>query len=468
VTDNWEHDSGEATAERAGHAVTKKNGATTGGRSIVIKGGTVVNRGGAARADVLVVDGLVSAVGEDLTGDEILDAAGCHVSSGFVDLHAHLREPGREEAETITTGTRAAALGGYTAVVAMPNTEPAQDCPEVVAFVKARAAEAGWCDVHPAGCITVGRLGKVLAAFETLASVGVRIFTDDGNGVQDPLIMRRALEYSRHLGITLAQHCEVARLTEGAVMHEGQCCSAMGVPGWPAIAEELMLHRDIELVRLTGAPMHFLHLSTAGSVDLVRRAKADGLPVTAEVAPHHLALTDELLRGFDPVFKVNPPLRTAADIAALRAGLLDGTIDAVATDHAPHAHHTKQMPLDSAPPGMLGLETALGVVLTAVSPDPVRVVETMSWNPARIAGIGAEHGRPVARGEPANLAVWDSSRVWTVDRASLASKSRNTPFHGMELRGRNVHTLLRGRVTVRDGIAQESGDARSIGSGGGR
>ncbi|MFM9084384.1 MAG: dihydroorotase [Actinomycetota bacterium] len=446
--------------------MTKKNSATTAGRSIVIKGGTVVNRGGATRADVLVVDGVVSAVGENLAGDEILDATGCHVSSGFVDLHAHLREPGREEAETIATGTRAAALGGYTAVVAMPNTEPAQDTPEVVAFVKARAAEAGWCDVHPAGCITVGRRGEALAPFGDLASAGVRIFTDDGNGVQDPLLMRRALEYSRDLGVTLAQHCEVARLTEGAVMHEGQCCSALGVPGWPAIAEDLMLHRDIELVRLTGAPMHFLHLSTAGSVELVRRAKSDGLPVTAEVAPHHLALTDELLRGFDPVFKVNPPLRTAADIAALRAGLLDGTIDAVATDHAPHAHHTKQLPLDAAPPGMLGLETALGVVSTASSPDPVRIAEVMSWNPARIAGIDADHGRPVAPGEPATLAVWDSTRVWTVDRAALASKSRNTPYHGMELRGKNVHTLLRGRVTVRDGVAQGSGDGHSIGKGG--
>lgn len=434
--------------------MTEKNPEGTG-RSVLIKGGTVVDRGGLARADVLVAGTRIVAVGEGLEGDVVLDATGCHVSSGFVDLHAHLREPGREEAETIATGSRAAALGGYTAVVAMPNTEPAQDTPEVVEFVRARAAEAGWCDVHPAGCITVGRRGEALAPFAPLAAAGVRIFTDDGNGVQDPLLMRRALEYARSLGITLAQHCEVSRLTEGAVMHEGSCCSSMGVPGWPAMAEELMLHRDIELVRLTGAPMHFLHLSTRGSVELVRRAKVDGLPVTSEVAPHHLALSDELLRGFDPVFKVNPPLRTADDIAALRAGLLDGTIDAVATDHAPHAHHTKQVPLDAAPPGMLGLETALGVLVTAVSPDPVRIAEVMSWNPARIAGLEAEHGRPVAPGEPANLAVWDPNRVWTVDRAALASKSRNTPYHGMELRGRNVHTILRGRITVRDGVANE-------------
>lgn len=433
-----------------------KKAAQTGREStIVVKGGTVVNPDGEFRADVVVAGGRIVEVGEDLTGDEVLDATGCHVSSGFVDLHAHLREPGREEAETIETGSRAAALGGYTAVVAMPNTEPALDSPEVVEFVRSRARAAGWCDVHPAGCITIGRRGEALAPYASLAAVGVRIFTDDGNGVQDPLLMRRALEYSRDLGITLAQHCEVARLTEGAVMHEGACCSAMGVPGWPAIAEELMLHRDIELVRLTGAPMHFLHLSTAGSVELVKRAKADGLPVTAEVAPHHLALTDESLRGFDPVFKVNPPLRTAADIEALRAAVLDGTVDAVATDHAPHAPHTKQMPLDAAPPGMLGLETALGVLVTAVAPSPRRIAELMSWNPARIARIADEQGRPVVAGEPANLAIWDVQKVWTVERTALASKSRNTPYHGMELRGRNVHTLLRGRVVVRDGVAVE-------------
>lgn len=423
----------------------------------LIKGGTVVNPDGEQRADVLISGSRILAVGPNLSGDEVLDATGCHVSSGFVDLHAHLREPGREEAETIATGTRAAALGGYTAVVAMPNTDPAQDSPEVIAFVQARAVESGWCDVQPAGCITVGRKGEALAPFASLAAAGVRIFTDDGNGVQDPLLMRRALEYSRDMGITLAQHCEVARLTEGAVMHEGACCSAMGVPGWPAIAEELMLHRDIELVRLTGAPMHFLHLSTQGSVELVRRAKADGLPVTAEVAPHHLALTDELLRGFDPVFKVNPPLRTEADISALRGGLLDGTIDAVATDHAPHAHHTKQLPLDAAPPGMLGLETALGVLITAVGPSPRRIAEVMSWNPARIARMADVHGRPVAVGEPANLAVWNADTVWTVDRGALASKSRNTPYHGMELRGKTVHTILHGRVTVRHGEAVDKG-----------
>jgi dihydroorotase len=419
----------------------------------VIKGGTVVNRDGVSALDVRVKDGTVAEVGESLDGPEILDAAGCFVSSGFVDLHTHLREPGKEEAETIETGSRAAAIGGYTAVVAMPNTDPAQDSVMVVEFVRAQGQKAGLVDVVPSGCITVGRAGTTLAPFSSLAGAGVRIFTDDGNGVQDPLLMRRALEYSRELGIVLAQHCEVSRLTEGAVMHEGSCCSHLGVPGWPSIAEELMLHRDIELVRLTGAPMHFLHLSTAGSVELVRRAKADGLPVTAEVTPHHLSLTDELLSGYDPLYKVNPPLRTMVDIEALKAGVADGTIDAVATDHAPHAPHAKEMPLDQAPPGMLGLETALGVVNTAVAPTPQRIVELFSWNPARIAGVDERHGRPVAVGEPANIAVWNINEVWSVSRDRLASKSRNTPYHGMELRGRNRHTVFNGNVVVKEGKA---------------
>ncbi|MEY3745452.1 MAG: dihydroorotase [Actinomycetota bacterium] len=419
----------------------------------VIKGGTVVNHDGVSALDVRVKDGTVAEVGESLDGPEILDATGCFVSSGFVDLHTHLREPGKEEAETIETGSRAAAIGGYTAVVAMPNTDPAQDNVMVVEFVRAQGQKAGLVEVVPSGCITVGRAGTTLAPFSSLAAAGVRIFTDDGNGVQDPLLMRRALEYSRDLGIVLAQHCEVSRLTEGAVMHEGSCCSHMGVPGWPSIAEELMLHRDIELVRLTGAPMHFLHLSTAGSVELVRRAKADGLPVTAEVTPHHLALTDELLSGYDPLYKVNPPLRTMSDIEALKAGVADGTIDAVATDHAPHAPHAKEMPLDQAPPGMLGLETALGVVNTAVAPTPQRIAELFSWNPARIAGVHDRHGRPVAVGEPANIAVWNINEVWSVSRDRLASKSRNTPYHGMELRGRNRHTIFNGNVVVKEGKA---------------
>lgn len=415
---------------------------------LVFQNASIVHPTGVEVGDVAIAGGLIVGVGSGLTGKKIIDATGLHLSSGFVDLHTHLREPGKEEAETIETGSRAAALGGYTAVIAMPNTDPSQDCVAVVNFVRQKAREVGLCEVVPSACITVGRRGEQLVPFAALHEVGVRIFTDDGNGVQDPLIMRRALEYSRDLDIVLAQHCEVSRLTEGAVMHEGECCSALGVPGWPSIAEELMLHRDIELVRLTGAPMHFLHLSTAGSVELVRRAKADGLPVTAEVTPHHLALTDDLLVGFDSVFKVNPPLRTSTDIQALKDGVADGTIDAIATDHAPHAAHTKDVPIDSAPPGMLGLETALGVVNTALDISVVRLVELLSWNPARIAGIQDRHGRPIAVGEVANISVWSSTDTWNVSRDEMASKSKNTPYHGMKIRGKVKYTVFNGELVV--------------------
>jgi dihydroorotase len=422
--------------------------------TLVIKGGTIVDgRGGERRADVAIEAGTIREVGDGLRGEVVLDASGCVVSPGFVDLHVHLREPGREEAETIETGSRAAARGGFTAVVAMPNTDPAQDSVAVVDFVRSQGERAGLCEVLPSGCITVGRAGQVLAPFAELAGAGVRIFTDDGNGVQDPLLMRRALEYAKPLGIVLAQHCEVARLTEGAVMHEGSCCSRLGVPGWPAIAEELMVHRDIELCRLTGAPIHLLHLSTARSVELVRAAKADGLPVTAEATPHHFTLTDEALAGFDPVFKVNPPLRTPADIAALKQGLADGTIDAIATDHAPHAPETKEQPLDQAPPGMLGLETALGLTLSELDLSLDQVVGLLSSRPAAIAGVADRHGGPVEPGRAANLTVFDPDLTWTVVPAHLASRSRNTPYAGRSLRGKVRHTVLRGSTVVVDGEA---------------
>jgi dihydroorotase len=383
----------------------------------------------------------------------VLDGKGCYVSSGFVDLHTHLREPGKEEAETIESGSRAAALGGYTAVVAMPNTDPAQDNVATVRFVREQGIKANLCEVMPSGCITVGRLGAELVPYAGLADEGVTLFTDDGTGVQDEGTMKRALVSARLANVTLAQHCEVSSMTNGAVMHDGACCSSLGVPGWPSLAEEQMVQRDIDLVRATGAKMHFLHLSTQGSVQMVREAKAEGLPITAEVTPHHLSLLDELLTSFDPNFKVNPPLRTAADIAALKAGVLDGTIDAIATDHAPHAGHTKEQPLDQAPPGMLGLETALAVVNTSMDLDARKIVELMSWNPARIAGLDARHGRAVAVGEPANLCVWNTADVWEVSREGLASKSKNTPYHGMNVRGRVRHTLFNGQIVVNEGKA---------------
>jgi dihydroorotase len=425
---------------------------------LVITGGTIIDQRGERRADVAVEDGRIVEVGTGPTseghgGDRTLDATGCIVSPGFVDLHVHLREPGKEEAETIETGSRAAALGGFTAVVAMPNTDPAQDSVAVVEFVRQQGERAGLCEVLPSGCITVGRNGEHLAPYGELSAAGVHLFTDDGNGVQDAQLMRRALEYAKPLGIVLAQHCEVASLTKGAVMHEGSCCSRLGLPGWPALAEELMLFRDIELVRLTGVPMHFLHLSTARSVELARQAKAEGLPVTAEATPHHFTLTDELLESYDAVYKVNPPLRTADDIAALKAGLADGTIDAIATDHAPHAPHTKEAPLDQAPPGMLGLETALALAISELGLPLQRVLALLSWNPAAIAGVADRHGRPVEVGEPANLCVFDPSAEWTVVPANLASKSRNTPYAGRTLRGKVRHTVFAGDVVVESGVA---------------
>jgi len=337
----------------------------------------------------------------------------------------------------------------------MPNTDPTQDSVGVVEFVRQQGKRAGLCDVYPSGSITMGRKGEQLTPFAELANAGVRLFTDDGNGVQDPQLMRRAYEYASDLGVTMAQHCEVESLTAGAVMHEGSCCSHLGLPGWPSLAEELMVHRDIELVRLTGAPAHFLHLSTAGSVALVRAAKADGLPVTAEATPHHISLTDELLASYSALYKVNPPLRTIEDVVAVREGLQDGTIDAIATDHAPHVSETKEMPLDQAPPGMLGLETALGVALAHLDMPLVDVVAAMSWKPAAIAGIADRHGRPIAPGEPANLTAFDPNETWEVVPAELASKSRNTPFIGVPLTGRVKHTILHGDIVVLDGKAQK-------------
>jgi dihydroorotase len=420
----------------------------------VIRGGTVLDQRGEQRLDVRIAGGVITEVGPSLTGDRVLDAAGCMVSPGFVDLHVHLREPGREEAETIESGSRAAARGGFTAVVAMPNTEPPHDSLAVVQMVRRLGEQAGLCEVLPSGCITMGRAGEVLAPMAELAEAGVHLFTDDGTGVQDPLLMRRALEYSKSLGIVLAQHCEVSRLTEGAVMHEGGCCSRLGVPGWPSVAEELMVFRDIELSRLTGAPVHFLHLSTAKSVDLVRAAKAEGLQVTAEAAPHHFTLTDDLLSGFDPIFKVNPPLRELTDVMAVRRGLADGTIDAIATDHAPHAAELKEMPLDQAPPGMLGLETSLALSISELGLELQQVVALLSWQPAAIAGVPDRHGRALEVGAPANITVFDPNLTWTVSAAGLASKSRNTPYAGRTVRGKVRHTVFAGNAVVIDGEAQ--------------
>jgi dihydroorotase len=420
---------------------------------LVIRGGTVLDAGGRRRADVVVEGGMVVAVREgiDPDGARVLDADGCVVAPGLVDLHAHLRQPGREEAETVETGSRAAALGGYTAVVAMPNTDPPIDSAGVAREVL-DLGRGALAEVAVAGAITVGRAGERLAPMAELAELGVRLFTDDGAGVQDGGLMRRALDYARGLGVTLAQHCEDERLASGGAMHEGAWSSRLGVPGVPAVAEEAMVARDVALARLTGSRLHFLHLSTAGSVELVRRAKADGVAVTAEATPHHLVLTDARCADYDPVFKVNPPLRTDVDVAALRDGLTDGTIDAVATDHAPHAPEAKDVPFDEAPTGVVGLETALAVVLSVLDLDTALAL--MSWRPAAIAGLSDRHGGPVTPGRAANLCVIDPSAQWAVDPASLASRSRNTPFAGWKLTGRVRHTVLAGEPVVVDAEAQ--------------
>ena len=425
--------------------------------SVVITGGTIVDATGTRRGDVVIRGAVIASTGTDPgdvpPGAVVLDATGCVVAPGLVDLHTHLREPGREEAETVATGARAAALGGYTAIVAMPNTEPAIDAAGVVRQVLDLGARS-CCDVRVAGAITVGRRGEQLAPLAEMAALGVKLFTDDGTGVQDARLMRRALEYASSLGVTLAQHCEDVSMAAGGQMHEGEWSSRLGIPGQPAEAEELMVMRDLALCRLTGAPVHLLHLSTARSVAMVAEAKTAGLPVTAEAAPHHFTLTDAEVASFDAVFKVNPPLRSAEDVAAIRAGLASGAIDAIATDHAPHAPETKEAPFADAPPGMVGLETALALALGELGLPIDEVLALMSWQPARIAGLEGTHGGPVAEGAVANLCVIDPKLRWTVDPATLASRSRNTPYAGRSLTGRVRHTVLRGEPVVVDQRAQ--------------
>jgi dihydroorotase len=427
-------------------------------REVVIKGGTVVDPAGSRRADVVIgEDGRIAAVGADLSATTkdaaVLDASGCVVAPGLVDLHTHLRQPGREEAETIETGSRAAALGGYTCVLAMPNTEPAIDDAAVVREVQALARAAALCDVEVSGAITVGRKGDRLAPMAEMAQLGVKLFTDDGNGVQDARLMRRALEYGAGLGVTLAQHCEDDALAAGGAMNEGAWSSRLGIPGQPKEAEEVMVLRDLALSRLTGARVHFQHLSTARSVALVAEARRDGLPVTAEATPHHFTLTDACCASYDPVFKVNPPLRTEVDVAAVKAALAQGALDAIATDHAPHAPHLKELPFDQAPPGMLGLETALALALTELDLPIEQLLALLSWRPAEIAGVADRHGA-LGVGRSANVCVIDPETTWVVDPAALASRARNTPYAGRTLKGKVRHTIYAGDVVVRDGEAQ--------------
>jgi dihydroorotase len=422
-------------------------------RELAIRGGTVVDATGTRRADVLVKDGVVVAVADEVEARRELDATGCVVAPGLVDLHAHLRQPGMEEAETVETGARAAALGGFTCILAMPNTTPAIDSAGVAREVL-DLGRAACCDVRTSAAITVGRAGTRLTPMAELAELGVRVFTDDGNGVQDARLMRRALEYARALGVVLAQHCEDEVLAGRGAMHEGAWSARLGIPGQPREAEEVMVMRDIALARMTGGRVHFQHLSTRRSLDLVAAAKAEGLAVTCEVTPHHLSLTDGRCAGYDPVFKVNPPLRTDDDVAAVRGGLASGVVDCIATDHAPHAPEAKEQPFDQAPPGMLGLETALALALTHLDLPVEQVLGLLSWRPAAILGVDDVHGGPIAAGRPANLCVVDPAATWTVDPAALASRSGNTPYAGMTLTGRVRHTVLGGEAVVVDAGAQ--------------
>ena len=423
--------------------------------AILLKGGTLAD---GSTKDVLINDGVITSVSENLSfeGAEVVDAHGLILLSGLVDLHTHLREPGREDSETVLTGSQAGVKGGYVALSAMANTSPVADTAGVVEQVFRLGKEAGLLDVFPIGAVTQGIEGKILAEIGAMADsvARVRIFSDDGNCVSDPLVMRRALEYVKKFGGVIAQHAQEPALTAGSQMNEGIVSATLGLKGWPAVAEEAIIARDVLLAEHVGSRLHICHLTTAGGVEIIRWAKARGINVTAEVTPHHLLLTDELARSYDPIFKVNPPLRTDADVHALRAGLADGTIDIVATDHAPHPGESKECEWQEAAFGMLGLEHALSIIShTMVETgllDWVGVQERMSIAPATIGGY-ADHGRGLALGSPAHITVINPQAPYRVDRDNLASKSRNTPFHGMEFSAQVVATYFHGRKVFSNG-----------------
>jgi dihydroorotase len=426
----------------------------------LLRGGLVVDPAGGTEEilDVRIEDSEVESVGSDLDprGADVIEASGLVVAPGFVDLHAHVREPGREDEETIGSASAAAAAGGYTAICAMPNTDPVADSAAIVEKVWALGREVGLVDVRPAGALSRGLAGERMADIGAMARsrAGVTLFTDDGHGVQNALFARRAMEYISTFDGIYAEHCEDAPLAAGGQMHEGAVSAELGLRGIPAAAEELMAERDIALARLTGCRLHLLHVSTAGTVEAIRRAKASGVRLTAEAAPHHFTLTDEALRDYDPNAKVNPPLRTTADREAIIEGLADGVIDAIATDHAPHAVEEKDVEFQYAPPGLVGLETALAITITELVRSRRlslrRIVELLSAGPARILGL-SDHGGPIAPGRPAHIVVFDPDAPWTVDPARFHSRGRNTPFAGRAVAGKIVHTFFRGNPTLWNG-----------------
>ncbi|MFS3129578.1 dihydroorotase [Nocardioides sp. Bht2] len=423
---------------------------------LVVKGASLL---GERTADIVIEDGAIVEIGSgvDVAGAEVLDADGLIALPGLVDLHTHLREPGREDAETVLSGSRAAAVGGFTAVLAMANTNPVTDTAEAAERVYDLGVKAGLVEVQPVGAVTRGLEGKELAELGLMSRsrAKVKVFSDDGKCVADPRVMRRALEYVKAFGGVISQHSQDPSLAgPTACCHEGELSGQLGLPGWPGVAEEVIVARDVMLARHTGSRVHVAHVSTAGSVEVLRWARSQGIAVTAEVTPHHLLLTTDLLSGYDPTFKVNPPLRPEEDVLALRAALADGTIDAVATDHAPHARHDKEHAFVDAAFGMLGLETALPVIATVMVRegllDWAGVARVMSSNPARIAGLDGQ-GQELVVGAPAHLALVDPTSVATVDRDASVSQSRNNPWHGRSLDAKIVHTVFGGRITVRNG-----------------
>lgn len=422
---------------------------------LLIAGASIL---GGERADVLIVDGQIAEISHsiDRAGTEVLLADGQVLLPGFVDLHTHLREPGRENAETIATGSLAAAKGGYVAVSAMANTLPVADNSAIVEQVATIGKSVGLVDVFPIGAVTKGLSGTELADLGSMAQskAKVRIFSDDGNCVSDPLLMRRALEYVKQFDGVIAQHAQDPRLTEGSQMNEGAMASTLGLKGWPAVAEESIIARDILLANMVGARLHICHVTTRGAVEIIRWAKGQGMQVTAEVTPHHLLLTDRYAESYDPIYKVNPPLRTESDVEALRIGLADGTIDVIGTDHAPHPVESKECEWQNAAFGMVGLETAFPIVFSTMIKSGLitwqRAAEIMSIAPARIGGY-LQHGGSIKVGEPANLTLVDPKGVMTVDRAKLSSKSKNTPFHGMVFDGSVVATIFNGKLTHKVG-----------------
>jgi dihydroorotase len=427
--------------------------------TLVLRGVSVL---GGEPLDVLIDGEVIAGIDNRLSGDSELDAGGLVLLPGFVDLHTHLREPGREDTETIATGSAAAALGGFTAVHAMANTDPVADSAEIVEQVYRRGLQSGLVDVRPVGAVSKGLAGETLAEIGNMArsAAAVRVFSDDGRCVHDSRLMRRALEYVKPFDAVVAQHAQDPRLADGAACaHEGVLSGRLGLPGWPGVAEESIVARDVMLADHTNSRLHICHVSTAGTVEVLRWAKARGIAVTAEVTPHHLLLTCDLLEDYDPLFKVNPPLRPAEDVEALRTALAEGVIDAVATDHAPHAAHDKDHAFADAAFGMLGLQTAFGVVAQTMVEtgllDWSGVADRMSVRPAAIGRV-AGHGGAIAVGAPANLTLVDPAAAWTVDPAALASKSRNTPFAGHTFPARVIATVLRGRLTVSDGALVEA------------